>query len=133
MMKTFGQYVTDKTPDIKSQFIAEVEFGMPSKQCRNFGICRITPIGGEKPLQDFSNSQAVAIVTIFDQHIIELDFLRCTINATDYRMFFSKGSFLVEEDYDHSKRSGTPNQFTVLKGQYMVDENNSLIKVVCHV
>ena len=131
-MKTFGEYVTDKTSQIKSQFLAEVEFGMPSKQCRNFGICRIMPLGEEDRLKDFDCSKAVAIVTVFDQSTIELDFLRCTVSSIDYEIFFSKGRFLVEEEYRYTAEGLENRHFNVQKGQYLISENNSLIKVLCH-
>ena len=106
------------------QFIAEVEFGIPSKDCRNFGICRINIYG------EYGNCKhaAQAIVSIFNQNI-ELDFLKSTINSATYKKFFSKERFLVVEEFLYKKGNYS---FYIRKGNYPIIENDSLIKVVFH-
>ena len=112
---------------IKTQFLAEVVFGRPSKDCTNFGICRIDYFGSPTKNCNCKNADAQAIVSIFEQDYIELDFLKASLSKAVYQKFFAKKTFLIEEDY---LQETAEQRIYIAKGLYPIKENNSLIKVI---
>ncbi len=118
------------TPEIKTQFFAELEFGMPSKKCKNFGICNLNPIRWENQTDHQQKGDALAIVTVFRNNYVELDFLRTSLSPAIYQKFLAQGEFLVEEDFHFTRSIEKDFHFTVRKGRYRIYENSSLIKVV---
>ena len=118
-----------KSIAIKAQFVAEVEFGIPSKNCKNFGICRIHPIGSTQNLCTCSHSGVFAVITVYSDYA-ELDFLRHSISPESYSKYFSSGKFLVQEDFEYSEMENERTHFSICKGEYYVVENNSMIKVL---
>jgi len=112
---------------IKTQFLAEVVFGRPSKECVNFGICRIEALG-ELPKDCSCKSQcAQGIVSIFNPTHIEIDFLKSTINTTTYQQYFADKRFIIEEEFLHKEENCS---FYIGVGNYPIIENDSLIKVI---
>lgn len=116
-----------KYPKIKNQFLAEVEFGMPSKECRNFGICRITPIRG---VVSPERKRSQAIITLLNNNHLEMDFLKAFLSKKNYEKFLAKKKFLVEEDYHYSANEDQHLNFRILKGEYFIKERSSLISIV---
>lgn len=123
--------VAVKSLAIETQFVAEVEFGMPSKKCNNFGICRITPIGqAKKVCTSCSKTNKYVVVTVYNKDHIEMDFLRHSIDPDVYKRHFSTGKFLVEEDFMYDFVENKNHHFKVKKGSYYVIENSSMFKIV---
>lgn len=119
---------------IQTQFVAEVEFGMPSRKCRNFGICRIHPLT-DNFQETFCGCKAdanrsSAVITVYNPNYIEFDFLKNSISAKDYDKFFSDGKFKIREQYSFSYFDDQKTNFTITIGEYYVIENNSMLKVV---
>ena len=103
--------------------MGHVEFGVLSKNCRNFGICKIIPMNGngDNPLE-----RITAIVTVFDKKTVELIFLKNTITKESYDTYFSRGKFLVQEDYVFS---GNNSSFKIKRGEYQVIFDRSFFRV----
>jgi len=126
----------DKLPAIKLQFMAGIELGVPSKDCKNFGICRITPVGKTNALPNRSKEecgcgdQCRGVVTVLESNEVEICFLRKTINSADYSKYFMSGYFLVEEDHSFPDENNLPEQIQIFKGEYPVSIDASLIRVV---
>ncbi|HMQ59998.1 MAG TPA: hypothetical protein PKE06_04975 [Flavilitoribacter sp.] len=116
---------------IQFQILAEVEFGVVSKKCRNFGICRITPAKlddlGSATTQD---RKSTAIATVFCKNHVEMDFLKHSITSSTYDRYFSCKRFLVDEDFEYSLPQSKSVDFSIQKGEYDIQENNTLIKVI---
>jgi len=104
-----------------------VVFGRPSKECVNFGICRIEAIGAI-PMDCSCKSQCSrAIVSVFNTSSIEIDFLKSTIDTATYQQHFANKRFIIEEEFLHKKENTT---FYIGVGNYPIIENDSLIKVI---
>ncbi|NRB47211.1 MAG: hypothetical protein HRU41_06020 [Saprospiraceae bacterium] len=115
---------------IQYQMMADIEIGVPSKNCRNFGICHINPapaFSGTVP--QMQDRKALAILTVFSPKHLELDFLKQSMTTKTYVRFFSADYFLVEEDFTYSTTDDYVS-FTISRGEYEIWENGSLIKVV---
>ncbi|MEM6320175.1 MAG: hypothetical protein AAF960_21065, partial [Bacteroidota bacterium] len=115
-----------------NHFLAEVEFGNPkTKDCRNFGICRIHAIGKTK----YNNKEScqgcttIAKITVFNRHHVAMDFLQSHLPAHVYQKYFSTNAFLVNEDYQYTSEDGTLN-FTIPKGRYPIRKKSRLFKVI---
>lgn len=111
---------------IKSQFFAEVEFGIPSKNCVNYGICRITIMSSKNLCRKCNHS--TAIITVFSEEYVEFNFLKKSIPKTIYENYFSRKIFIVQETYE-SKEAEERINFRVLKGKYSIYEDASFFKI----
>jgi len=125
-MQEINQHIRT-TRKIKSQFLAEVVFGRPSKDCVNFGICRIESLGAPSKNCNCKSQCSQGIVSIFNPTHIEIDFLKSTVNATTYQQFFANKRFIVEEKFLYQKENCS---FYIGVGNYPIIENDSLIKVI---
>jgi hypothetical protein len=120
----------EEKPRIKAQLLAEVEFGMPSKKCNNFGICRIIPTRLDGRFKHSQDRKSKAVTTIFYQNYVELDFLKQSLSQKTYDLFFSGKSFLVKECFEFIAPGEEGLSFLIPKGEYDIEENNTLIKVI---
>ena len=109
---------------IKCQFLGHVEFGVLSKVCRNYGICKIVPITDncDSPLKEIN-----VIVTVFNEEHVELDILKTAISKECYNIYFSREKFLVQEDFYFNCDEFS---FKIKKGDYLIRKNRSLIKLI---
>lgn len=122
--------VEDKMPTMVAQYLADVEFGVPSKKCKNFGICAIISSNGNQPVQLSGNRKSRTVVTVFGQNHVELDFLRASLNEHTFASFFAKGTFLVEEDFIGETPVPSSFPFCIQRGEYAIWNNNTMLKVV---
>ncbi len=115
-----------KYPKIKNQFLAAIEFGMPSKQCKNFGICTIAPIRG---MVFSKKKKRKAIVTLLDNDHLEISFTKTSISIKDYQKFLANKNFLVEEAYTFKDKENQALSFRILPGSYFINEQASLFSI----
>ncbi len=125
---------------VKIQFIADVEFGVPSKKCRNFGICRINPIKNSNSLSSQEidakcggckkNKAVESVISILNNDVVEISFLRFYINELDHYDHFNTGRFIVEEDFDFLMEGKSIISFKIKKGLYPVKLSEAFITVV---
>lgn len=126
MVQTAIQADKIKYPKIKYQFSAEIEFGMPSKECKNFGICRINPLR-RGPAE--SSKGNLAVVTLLETGDVEMAFLRDSLRPNSYEKFLAAEHFLVEEDYYFHSAENEAYNFTIKKGWHTIQERASLVMV----
>ncbi len=129
-----------KNASVKFQFIADVEFGVPSRNCRNFGICRINPTKNSKSLSSQTiddqckgckkDKHVKSVISIMNNDVVEISFLKFYINELDYYNHFNTGKFIVEEDFDFSMEGKPTISFKIKKGLYSVKLNETFITVV---
>ncbi|MEO1515858.1 MAG: hypothetical protein AAFV95_12625 [Bacteroidota bacterium] len=127
-----------KGHSINAQFIAGVELGVPSRKCRNFGICRITPIEGLTASQwrsdKLQSCQAPfkGIVTVLDDQSVEIDFMKESISEENVDKYFSGTHFLMEEAFHFTYETDSDYNFSIAKGKYPIYRTGQLIKVAFH-
>ncbi len=111
------------------QMFMDVEFGVLSKDCRNYGICRIEE-QGTIGLNDANNKfrkkkGGTSIITIDSNKGIEMAFPKSNLEAKTAQKYFDKKEFLVEEDFIYSSEtnpSGRSLVFKIKKGKYPIIE-----------
>ncbi len=114
---------------ISAQFIGEITFGMPSKNCANFGICRIDIMGKEESKGSCTGKRSKGIISLFCKNYLEMDFLKHSMSMETINRYFSMPTFLVLEDYAFDYENF---QIIIPKGEYPIMESNSMIKVIFH-
>ena len=84
-----------------SQLLIEVEFGVPSRQCVNYGICRIELAQGPGRPKSSGCKQCGGLALAFtpEEGLLELAFLRSSLSEQTQRQHFGKGFFLIEEAF----------------------------------
>lgn len=112
---------------IKTQFLATVEFGVLSKNCRNYGICRVQPISA---LNGVKRGDVVGIITVYDRCHLEIGFLKKYLGRINYNKYFSKNYFLIQEDYRFTEEELGVCPFTIPRGVYAIEESDSMIRVI---
>ena len=127
-----------KDSPVNAQFIADVEFGVPSKNCKNFGICRINPIKDSNSLnkqekenecEGCKNSKAVkSVISILKNGVVKISFLRFFVTELKQTNHFEKGRFIVEEDFNFSMNEDV--HFQIKKGIYAIRLSTAFITVI---
>lgn len=119
------------------QILTSVEFGMPSKNCRNFGVCRIEAL---KEISAFrkmakhpnSCSTVIALLTLFNTHDLELSVFKTTVSNTTEKLFFMNASFLVKEDFSFSPTLTSDlgyKKLTIPVGSYKIEHSSSCYNI----
>ena len=111
------------------QFVAEVEFGVLSNNCNNYGICSIAQVSPHKKLRPEKDRGAIGVISISDQNEVEIDFFKTTIRDQTYLWFFSRDKFLVQEDFLFKAKDNDLVDFKIKRGIYQIMEGSSFIKV----
>ncbi len=119
-------------PDMLSagilQLLVEVEFGVPSRQCANYGICRIEAARAfPKAGRGRRGCGALALASAPEERALELAFLRNSLAETTRGLHFGGECFRVEEPYPLPswlcEKTGLPplavdsGRYRILKGQ----------------
>jgi hypothetical protein len=131
-MKSITNHAMKSFPQIKIQFMADVEYGVPTAnaKCKNFGVCRIVPKQHSQPFKGCNGARSEALITVFGREKVVFDFLRSSISEEVYNQYFSRGLFLVEKDYHTPPFFEDYYPFTIKKGEYQIYETSSMVKIV---
>lgn len=121
-----------KNTDKKSEFFGEVIFGIPSKDCKNYGICRINKLSkiSAKSKKNVCGCQsAIAQFTYWDSHNLQMKFIISSIAQITKQKYFVEPYFKIEEDYPliiSSENKHTKSiQYIIKKGVYLILKSSS--------
>lgn len=117
-------------PKIKGQTLVEIEFGVLSKKCKNFGICKITPRTSTGELHTLHDRKGVAILSVYDERYVELLILKCSLSEYTYKEFFQRDTFIIKEHFEYPSKTNTQLTFQVSAGKYRMKEFNSHIQII---
>ena len=101
MTKKLSDLMPEKAGLRLSQLLVEVEFGVPSRQCVNYGICRIEIARGRgRPKSSgCTGCGGLALASAPEEGLLQLAFFRSSLGERARRRHFGQGFFLVEEAY----------------------------------
>ena len=107
------------------QFIADVEFGMPSKKCANFGICRINPVNQVNPSRKNCCEAKTfsAEINYYHSSRLEMSFEINEIGTTCKEKYFSTKYFKVEEGFQTTlqlEKYSSTKSIIIKKGNYEI-------------
>jgi len=121
-----------KNANRKIEFWGEVEFGIPSKDCKNYGICRISKLNNITTnfKKKACNCQhAVAKIIYWDSYVLQMQFDKSSISATAKRKYFAETYFKIEEEYPliipTENKHTNPICYTIQKGAYPISKTSS--------
>lgn len=131
-MKTIYQIsktVSKKAVEKKIQFIGEVVFGIPSRNCKNFGICRISQLDmsliKKRDCKTCNEHTALALIAYLTTNDLEMFFLRSSMHTATNKKFFSEEYFRVEENYQLSvSLENNEINYNIVKGVYPILETS---------
>lgn len=111
------------------QIFTDVEFGVLSKECRNYGICRIENISSvelnNEPEPKRVKAGAISIFTLSPDGQLEMTFPKSKLENQTAERYFRTGKFIVQEDFKYwfnKELKHAPALFTIKKGEYQVNE-----------
>lgn len=121
--------ISIKNPARRVEFMAGIEFGMLSKGCKNFGICRIQIINKKEILisnNKFHNIEAMALIHIGPKGKVEIFFLHKGMDKKIQQLYFSKKNFIIGEDVIINAPALCPKERSrkgfINKGAYPLEE-----------
>lgn len=99
--KIGAKSISVKLPVRKVEFMAGIEFGMLSKGCKNYGICRIQVVNKMALLntnKKFEKFEAIALVHVTPDQKVEMFFLEKTMDEKIRKLYFGRTNFIIGED-----------------------------------
>lgn len=107
VMKSNMQTAKTKTD---YRVIAGIEFGVPSKDCKNFGLCKLEIIDQiiRSNGATYKTPAALALILIKGEEInkaVDFFFLKQGMNPEKEEKHFGDGIFILEEDFKFSTKS----------------------------
>ena len=82
------------------QYMGYIEFGMLSKSCKNFGICRIEPL--DKIIfnknKKFEKLKTLALIRMYEGGVVDIYFLKDGMTERIKKTYFGNTNFLIGED-----------------------------------
>lgn len=88
---------------VQTQILAEVVYGLSSRNCKGMGICKINAVGS--PDYQASNTPcgaSLAYLQVLNSSTIRFEFLKDSITPEQYTLRFASGYFCLEEDFSFS-------------------------------
>jgi hypothetical protein len=97
-------WLPDTLPATQNQVLAEVVYGLVSRDCKGMGICKIKILNWPDHQAERSQcGSSLAWIRSTGEKTLCFDFLRQTINPQQYARRFASGSFLIEEPFSYPK------------------------------
>lgn len=129
---TENTFINTKKLDVKAKeepqpqirVLAEVVYGLSSRNCKGMGICKINAVqNAEQLFFDSPCGSSLAYLQVVDAGRIRVDFLKETINTVQFVERFADGFFLLEEPFSFSPsftKKLTACGNSLVKGRYPV-------------
>ena len=104
--------------------LAEIILGQKSLNCRRFGICKMKPVE-DKAVLPFSNFDCLAIISIEEEWVLNIEFLSDSIAESTYKKYFEDGVFKIGEDFEIpssiAQKIGLKETFIIPPGVWRLD------------
>ena len=117
----------------QTQILAEVVYGLISRNCKGMGICKINPV--DSPDYQASNTPcgaSLAYLQVLNSSTIRFEFLKDSITPEQYALRFAGGYFCLEEAFSFSESLLTAlgtSKLSIADGTYPIQESTQLITI----
>lgn len=126
-----AKIVNPKVVHVK--ILAEVVYGLSSRDCKGMGICKINPVNDP----DYQASKSpcgtsLAYIQVLNSSTIRFEFLKDSITPEQYALRFASGYFWSEEDFcfsDDLLAALETTCITIPKGTYPTQDGPKFITV----
>lgn len=105
---------------------ADVQFGNPKCNCRNFGICTVTEVIDFTPTP-LVDEKAIASITFMINGKFKFQFLKKAMTQNTYKKHFAKDSFIIETTYSFLILN---KKIEIKKGIYSIAETENFINLL---
>lgn len=117
----------------QARILAEVVYGLSSRNCKGMGICKINAVQNpEQSLASGPCGSSLAYLQVLNETTIRFDFLKTTINTTQFTERFADGTFCLEEPFVFTSSFDQTLSHCgagLLKGNYPILVIEELIRV----
>ncbi len=110
------------------QFTAKVQFGAPSNNCNNYGICRLELLesfGIPETTPCLCSKYYTATISYLEPNQLTIRFAKKDLDDKVIQKHFNRNFFTVEEDFSkvlHLATITATQNLTIDKGQYPIVE-----------
>lgn len=125
MMTTTNEYLFKRRAHNSAAFpikwMATIQFGMASRNCKNYGICKISSVHEDIDIHDKQSKMpaALASVHIESSTLVRFFFLKQTMTPHTINTYFNSTHFRIGEDVVFSPNLGKTQVF-IKKGNYPI-------------
>ena len=118
---------------VQTQILAEVVYGLSSRNCKGMGICKINAVYA--PDYQASNTPcgaSLAYLQVLNPSTIRFEFLKDSITPEQYALRFASGYFCLEEAFGFSDELLTvleTDNPSIAKGVYQIQDGLQFITV----
>ena len=109
--------------------MANVFFGSPINKCSGHGICKLTEVGDDGGLNNWSPCRTLALITA-DERMIRIQVLKSSISRALKQRQFSDHMFQVDDDFDFSPFLPGVYKRVIKRGFYTFFENENFIEII---
>ncbi len=117
----------------QTQILAEVVYGLISRNCKGMGICKINPV--DSPDYQASNTPcgvSLAYLQVLNSSTIRFEFLKDSITPEQYALRFAGGYFCLEEAFCFSDQlldAMETDNTSIAEGVYRIQDGPQFITV----
>ncbi len=139
MSKLTLMHTIDCTPKIvgattvQSQILAEVVYGLSSRNCKGMGICKINAVDApDYQAASTPCGASLAYLQVLNPSTIRFEFLKDSITAEQYALRFASGCFCLEEAFcfsDHLLMALEASDVSIAEGTYPIHDSAQFITI----
>jgi hypothetical protein len=117
----------------QTQILAEVVYGLSSRNCKGMGICKINAV--DSPDYQASSSPcgaSLAYLQVLNSSTIRFEFLKDSITPEQYALRFASGYFCLEEAFCFSESLLTAlgtSKLSIANGTYPIQDSAQFITI----
>ncbi len=118
---------------VQTQILAEVVYGLSSRNCKGMGICKINAV--DSPDYQASSSPcgaSLAYIQMLNSSTIRFEFLKDSITPEQYALRFASGYFCLEEAHcfsDHLSTALGISIESIPEGTYPIQDGPQFITI----
>ena len=118
---------------VQTQILAEVVYGLSSRNCKGMGICKINAV--DSPDYQASSSPcgaSLAYLQVLNPSTIRFEFLKDSITPEQYALRFANGYFCLEEAFcfpDQLLNALEIDNTSIAEGVYPIQDGPQFITV----
>lgn len=118
---------------VQAKILAEVVYGLSSRDCKGMGICKINAV--DAPDYQTSNTPcgaSLAYLQVNNASTIRFEFLKDSITAEQYALRFASGYFCLEEAFsfsDELQDALETDKNSIAEGVYRIQDGPQFITV----
>lgn len=127
-----GSIIVDEKV-VQTQILAEVVYGLSSRNCKGMGICKINAV--DTPDYQASSSPcgaSLAYIQVLNSSTIRFEFLKDSVTSEQYALRFANGYFCLDEAFCLSNQlldALETDKTSIAEGVYPIQDGPQIITI----